>query len=103
MRTLVSLAGLLVLPALAQAQEGNCRGQARSLEREMTLNADRMTAGERVQAEQRLSRADGLCAQDSRRASQDLEQLRRDMVLQTNRPRELPEVPPLTPNPGSGQ
>lgn len=93
MKSLVFVACLLVAaPALAQS-EGMCRGDVRNLQREMTLNGDRLSPSERVQAEQRLSRADGLCFQDSTRARQDLEQLRRDMVQQATRPGDLPGLP----------
>lgn len=83
-------------PALAQST-GSCQGSARSAERELTLNADRLSPSDRVQAEQRLSRSQGLCFQDAPRATQDLEQLRRDMTQQATRPPAMPGTPP---NPG---
>lgn len=94
MRTPLALVAclLVAVPALAQS-EGLCRGDARNLQREMTLNGDRLSPTDRVQAEQRLSRAEGLCFQDSTRARQDMEQLRRDMVQQATRPRDLPGLP----------
>lgn len=81
-----------VLPARA-SDAGMCRGDVRNLDREMTLRADRLSPTDRVLAEQRLSRAEGLCAQDSTRARQDLEQLRRDMVQQATRPGDVPGLP----------
>lgn len=93
MKSLVLAACLLLaVPALAQS-EGMCRGDVRNLQREMTLNGERLSPTDRVQAEQRLSRAEGLCFQDSARARQDLEQLRRDMVQQATRPGDLPGLP----------
>lgn len=93
MRTFVLTACLLAAaPALAQS-DAMCRGDVRNLQREMTLNSDRLSPGDRVLAEQRLSRAEGLCSQDSPRARQDLEQLRRDMVQQATRPGDLPGLP----------
>lgn len=93
---IMRIAALLLFaafPALAQST-GSCQGSARSLERELTLNADRMAPSDRVLAEQRLSRSRGLCFQDAPRASQDLEQLRRDMVQQATRPPAVPGTPP---------
>lgn len=71
--------------ALAQT-EGSCRGDARNLDRELTLRSGQMSAHDRVLAEQRLGRASGLCAQDSGRGSAQLEELRRDMVQQALKP-----------------
>lgn len=101
MRPHIILAALLAAtPALAQS-DGSCRGDARNVDRELALRADRLSPGERLQAQQRLSRAEGLCSQnstqDSVRAGQDLEQLRRDMVQQATRPSGLP---PGLPPPG---
>lgn len=89
------LAWLLLLsaPALAQS-EGFCIGEARSLDRELTLRGGQMSANDRLLAEQRLSRARGQCQQDAPRAQQDLEQLRRDMVQQATRPPALTVPPP---------
>ncbi|MGE5516513.1 MAG: hypothetical protein ACM31D_11910 [Bacteroidota bacterium] len=83
---------LAAAPALAQS-DAMCRGDVRNLDRELTLNADRMSPTDRALSQQRLSRAEGLCAQDSTRARQDLEQLRRDMVQQATRPGDLPGLP----------
>lgn len=80
---------LLATPALAQS-DGGCRGSARDVERELALRGNTMSAADRLQAEQRLSRTEGLCNQDAPRAGQDLEQLRRDIIQQATRPPGLP-------------
>jgi hypothetical protein len=92
-RLMVLAAVVVASPALAQSS-GSCLGDARSLERELTLNGSRLSPSDRAQAEQRLSRGQGLCFQDAPRASQDLEQLRRDMVQQALRPPANPGPPP---------
>lgn len=83
---------LLTAPAVAQS-EGFCWGDAHSLDRELALRGDQLSANDRLLAEQRLSRARGQCTQDAPRAQQDLEQLRRDIIQQATRPGELPGVP----------
>lgn len=103
MSRMVLAALLAASPALAQS-DAACRGDARNADRELALRADRLSPGERLQAQQRLSRAEGLCSrnspQDSARAGQDLEQLRRDMVQQATRP---PALPPGVLPPGPHQ
>ncbi|MGE5475766.1 MAG: hypothetical protein ACM3Q1_03865 [Bacteroidales bacterium] len=87
------LVGLLAAtPALAQS-DTFCRGDVRNAERELALRGDRLSATDRVQAQQRLSRAEGLCFQDSTRARQDLEQLQRELVQQATRPGDQPALP----------
>lgn len=92
-KSFVLVACLLAAPAALAQSDAMCRGDVRNLQREMTLNNQRLSPTDRVQAEQRLSRAEGLCFQDSTRARQDLEQLRRDMVQQATRPGDLPGLP----------
>ena len=88
---LVVLAALVAAaPAWAQS-EGACRSSARDVERELVLRGDKLSSTDRLVAEQRLSLGEGLCTRDSGRADRDLEQLRRDIIQQANRP---PAVPP---------
>lgn len=87
MRTALVWLLLLTAPALAQT-EGYCRGDAHSLDRELALRSGQMSATDRLQAEQRLSRARGDCTLDAPRAQQDLERLRRDIIQQATRPTE---------------
>lgn len=87
---------LLVLSTPALAQVGDCRGQADTLHRDLALNGSRLSATDRFQAEERLNRAGGLCLNDPRRATDDLEKLRRDMQQQSMLAHP-PGVPPWTP------
>lgn len=77
-------------PAWAESQVW-CQGDARSLERELIYNGDKLPANDRLLMERRLNDAERRCFTDSDHARGDLEELRRDMTLQAERPR----IPPI--------
>lgn len=80
-------ASLLLLAApVAASADGLCRGDVRNVDRELTLRGQQLSPMDRAVAEQRLSRTEGLCDRDAPRAQQDLEQIRRDIIQQANRP-----------------
>lgn len=72
-------------PAWGQS-DSLCRGAARDMERDLTLRGGQMSAQDRILMERRLSDSSSLCARDPGRASSDLEQMRRDLTLQAQRP-----------------
>ncbi|HLO78494.1 MAG TPA: hypothetical protein VK196_18720 [Magnetospirillum sp.] len=78
---------LTTAPAFAQT-EGACRGAGRETELELSLRSEQLSPQDRIQAQQRLTQAEGLCFREPPRASQDLDQLRRDIIQQATRPRE---------------
>ncbi|MBC7951502.1 MAG: hypothetical protein H7Z12_06715 [Rhodospirillaceae bacterium] len=81
----ISVLAILLTAAPAWAQTGSwCQGDARNLERELPAN-------DRLLMERRLNDADRMCGSDASRARSDLENLRRDMILQAERPR-IPSV-----------
>jgi hypothetical protein len=75
---LAALAVLVAGPAFAQS--GDCRAQAYTIERELSLNP-RLSPSERYMAERELSYAQGLCASDPNRGAWQLERLRRENLL----------------------
>lgn len=81
---------LAAAPAWAQS-ESWCRGDARNLERDLIYNGDKLPSSDRLLMERRLNNAERLCGTDSTTARSDLEELRRDMILQAERPR----IPPI--------
>jgi hypothetical protein len=84
-RLWAALAMLWAAPAWAQS-ESWCRGDARSLERDLTYNGSQLPPNDRLLMERRLNNAERMCSTDSSHARSDLENLRRDMILQAERP-----------------
>lgn len=74
----------------AWASESWCQGDARNLERDLIYNGDKLPANDRLLMERRLNDAERRCTTNSPSARSDLEELRRDMLLQAERPR----IPP---------
>ncbi|MBC7908151.1 MAG: hypothetical protein H7Y60_15600 [Rhodospirillaceae bacterium] len=81
----------VLLTTSAWASESWCQGDARNLQRDLILNGNQLPPSDRLLMERRLNNAEGMCSMDSNRARSDLENLRRDMILQAERP----PVPPV--------
>lgn len=92
----------LATPGWAQSAT-QCRGDARNLQRDLAVQGGNMTPDQRLRAQQRLGAGEALCVQDPRRGSSDLEQFRRDMVQQAQRPPTGPSPSPLGGSPSLEQ
>lgn len=87
----LGVCALLLAGTPALASESGCQGDARNLQRELMLNDTRLPPTDRLLMDRRLNEAERRCGSDSSRARSDIENLRRDMILQSERPR-IPEI-----------